>query len=348
MHEPVVIAEYDVRWPERYAAEADAIREALGDEAVAVEHVGSSAVEGLAAKPIVDVLVGLHGDAPGKRAVERIEALGYEARGEAGIPGRSYFRKGRPRRFHMHMVRWGSTFWREQLLFRDYLRAHGERRDAYAALKRHLADRHRADRAAYTEAKAGFVAETLALARQWVRMTAAAGGATALVRAATPFGDASGLWGPHGLVLVTTGSPDEAEFWERIGAHADAPATVPVDAARQAAFAYDLSGLFYGEQPLIPLDLAGMTPFQRRVIAAAQAVQFGHTASYADVALAAGHPRAHRAAGSALAQQPFAFYVPAQRVVRRDGLPSECRFERSGLRRRMLEWEQAIARRSAG
>jgi GrpB-like predicted nucleotidyltransferase (UPF0157 family) len=86
---------------------------------------------------------------------------GYTYRGEAGIPGRHYFRRGEPRSHHLHLVEQGSALWRDHLAFRDRLRAEPALAAAYGALKRRLASRHADDRAAYTEAKAPFIAAVL-------------------------------------------------------------------------------------------------------------------------------------------------------------------------------------------
>jgi GrpB-like predicted nucleotidyltransferase (UPF0157 family) len=180
----------DPRWPEAFAAARAELAGVPG--LVAIEHVGSTSVPGLAAKPIVDLAGGVtdpvildtsaeeawradrsHSIAPaGAPAhvalVEAITRLGYVYRGHAEIPGRLYFRRdtGGRRSEHLHVSLLGGPRWTENLDFRDYLRAHPERADAYAALKRRLAVEH-ADRAAYTDAKAPFIQETLALARAW-------------------------------------------------------------------------------------------------------------------------------------------------------------------------------------
>ena len=164
----VIVVEYDPSWPERYERERAAIVEALGDvmEGVAgIEHVGSTAVPGLAAKPIIDIMVGLRELPVGERCVQPLEALEYEYRGEAGIPGRYYFRKGNPRSHHLHMVEHGSEFWRRHILFRDLLRKRPAVAREYAALKKELAVRYRTDRLAYTEAKTPFIDAALARER---------------------------------------------------------------------------------------------------------------------------------------------------------------------------------------
>ena len=156
----VIIVDYDPQWPALFAQEAEVIRQAVGDGLVAVEHVGSTSIPGLAAKPVIDILVGVTSLAVGVKAVPALEALGYEYRGENGIPGRLYFCKGlvRYRRtHHLHMVETDHEQWTPMLSFRDHLRAHPDDARRYEALKRDLAVQFRDDRRAYTDGKEDFV-----------------------------------------------------------------------------------------------------------------------------------------------------------------------------------------------
>jgi GrpB-like predicted nucleotidyltransferase (UPF0157 family) len=154
---------YDPRWVELFAAEAEKIRAALGDELpLALEHMGSTAVPGLAAKPIIDILGGYPPDAQVGRYIEPLVRAGYVHRGEREIPGREFFRRGEPRSYHLHVTVHGGTFWREHLAFRDVLRARPDIRDAYAALKFELARRFPRDREAYIEGKTAFVRQVVA------------------------------------------------------------------------------------------------------------------------------------------------------------------------------------------
>lgn len=161
----VTLSPYDPRWPGMFEAEKAHLAKALAPYALAIEHIGSTAVQGLEAKATIDILAGIFqlGDAP--RCIERMRALGYEylPEFEAAIPERRYFRKAwkdRPEAehmFHVHLVEVGSDFFERDLLFRDYLRAHPDTASAYAALKRELAAKDGAQREAYTEGKAAFV-----------------------------------------------------------------------------------------------------------------------------------------------------------------------------------------------
>ena len=166
---PVVIVDYDPAWPVRYAAEGALIRGAIGHIVAAIEHVGSTAVPGLGAKPIVDIIVGLHRLDDAVACVPLLEGIGYQyvPEYEAEMPFRRYFRKGTvgARTHHLHMVELGSEFWERHLLFRDYLRVHPEEARRYEELKRRLAAEFGTDRDGYTEAKTAFVRSIEAKAR---------------------------------------------------------------------------------------------------------------------------------------------------------------------------------------
>jgi GrpB-like predicted nucleotidyltransferase (UPF0157 family) len=154
----VRIVEYDERWPALFHAEAARLRHACGSLPVSVEHVGSTAVPGLCAKPVLDILVGRPASVASPEYVRPFERAGYEHRGDRGIAGHQFFRRGQPRAYHIHLVVRDDALWREYLAFRDHLRAHAGAARRYGELKRALAARYPNDREAYIEGKAGFVA----------------------------------------------------------------------------------------------------------------------------------------------------------------------------------------------
>ena len=154
--EPVEVVDHDPGWAEAGAAEAARVAEVL--DAVAVEHVGSTAVPGLAAKPVLDLLAGLPRPAVTVSQIHAMEELGYECLGEFGLPGRIFFHKdARGRRtHHVHAVEHGSDRWRGHLAVRDFLRTHPDEAARYAEIKRAAAART-AGRDAYWEAKSAYV-----------------------------------------------------------------------------------------------------------------------------------------------------------------------------------------------
>ena len=175
----IAIVPYDPCWPDLFVQEAARIREALGESShVAVEHFGSTAVPGLSAKPIIDLLVGVSSVIEARAvAVPKLEALGYAFWYDNPNPDHLFFVKGLPpngpRTHHIHMVEpemfrdpknESFLFW-DRLLFRDYLRAHPDEARRYEAVKRDLAARFPDDREAYTDGKAGYVSEVMKKAR---------------------------------------------------------------------------------------------------------------------------------------------------------------------------------------
>jgi GrpB-like predicted nucleotidyltransferase (UPF0157 family) len=151
---PIVIADYDSVWAQRFERERMEILRVCGAAFVRIEHMGSTAVPGLAAKPIIDILPGLRSldDAP--PLVSQLESIGYEYVPEyeqpnavdEGMPFRRYFRKdvNGERAYHMHMVEADSDFFRTHLLFRDFLRISRADADEYARVKRRVAAEYNA------------------------------------------------------------------------------------------------------------------------------------------------------------------------------------------------------------
>ncbi len=164
----VELVPYDETWPALFEQERARIERVVGSWVEHIEHVGSTAVPGLAAKPILDILIGVRSlPEAQQRCIEPFERLGYEYRGDAGVPGRLFFRKGDPKKsHHLHVAEVGDAFWEHHLLFRDYLRTHQETALEYAGLKRALAECYHDDRAAYTEAKTDFISEVVQRARE--------------------------------------------------------------------------------------------------------------------------------------------------------------------------------------
>jgi GrpB-like predicted nucleotidyltransferase (UPF0157 family) len=161
----VEIEPYDPTWPARFESEAAAIRAALGDGfAYTVVHVGSTAVPGLAAKPIVDILLEIPDRTRWPSLVAPLATLGFVHWAENPDTSKMFFVKGMPpfgsrrtHHVHVHTPEASATLIR----FRDHLRAHPEDAARYAALKRELAARHPTDRDAYTKAKTELVLATL-------------------------------------------------------------------------------------------------------------------------------------------------------------------------------------------
>jgi GrpB-like predicted nucleotidyltransferase (UPF0157 family) len=167
MADEVEIVAPDPTWPAKFTAEAARLRAALPADLVRrIDHIGSTAVPGLAAKPIIDIMLELTDFARAAETVPVLEALGYAFWGDNPDPRHRFFVLGMPpygtgRTHHVHIYALAAKRER-QLRFRDLLRADARAAAAYAALKHRLAAAHRSDREAYTQAKAGFIDDMLA------------------------------------------------------------------------------------------------------------------------------------------------------------------------------------------
>lgn len=163
----VALSEYDPQWPQHYRQEADRLSSATGGESGPIKeiaHIGSTSVPGMLAKPMIDMMVGLRTLADQPALVGVLEGLGYEYKGEFGIPDRHFFVLGNPTTHHVHMVLHGGPFWRLNMLFRDHLRNNPHEARAYEALKRELAVKFANNRESYTKGKDAFIRAMLSRA----------------------------------------------------------------------------------------------------------------------------------------------------------------------------------------
>ena len=165
----IEIVEYDCEWPRLFEGAAARLRAAAPSLIVAVEHIGSTAVPGLAAKPIIDLMPAVAAGHPDDldRCVAPFVDLGYDYVSvyEDEMPFRRFFRLRRAgRQGNVHLVEQGSEFWVRHLAFRDILRTHSDVAAEYAELKRSLAPRYD-DVNDYADAKSGFIETTLAALR---------------------------------------------------------------------------------------------------------------------------------------------------------------------------------------
>ena len=158
----VILREYDPTWPQLYEEWRDRILETCGPLITEVHHIGSTAVPGLLAKPVIDIMAGVADFEDGFSIVRGMQDLDFESRGEFGIPLRHYFNRSD---VHVHVYPVGQGQWHHQLVFRDHQRNHEAARTPYPPLKRKHPAPHPFDRNAYTEAKAAFIAAALAPTR---------------------------------------------------------------------------------------------------------------------------------------------------------------------------------------
>ncbi|MFL7808016.1 MAG: GrpB family protein [Anaerolineae bacterium] len=161
IHEAVEVVPYDPAWPERFEAERAQVTVALGDLALEIHHIGSTAIPDLDAKPIIDTMVTVRHLDDAVDCIAPLQALGYAFVDYPQNIDRRFFRKGKPRTHHLHIVAAGSQSLIDHLAFRDALRADADLRREYQELKRDLRTKYRHDRASYSESKSAFVKKVL-------------------------------------------------------------------------------------------------------------------------------------------------------------------------------------------
>ncbi|MEM2940254.1 MAG: GrpB family protein [Thermoproteota archaeon] len=157
---PIVIVDYNSQWPLLYEEEKKNILAVIGHKALAIEHIGSTAVPGLGAKPIIDIMVCVNNAPDAEECVPLLRRIGYnDVTPEEGNPdwyyclGKGIHSVG----YHLHLMRYGSNFAKKHLIFRDYLRAHPDVAQQYYEIKKIMAAKHRFNRVAYTESKTSFI-----------------------------------------------------------------------------------------------------------------------------------------------------------------------------------------------
>lgn len=172
MADKIIVVPYDPKWPGLFSQVGRTLRLALGETALRIDHIGSTAVPGLDAKPVIDIQISVAELEPTDPYRTPLESIGYIFRADNPDLTKRYFRETPgQRRTHIHVRRAGS--WAEQcaLLFRDYLRAHIEDAQRYAKLKHQLAEKYGEDRLGYTEAKSPFIWGIFHKANLWSQVT---------------------------------------------------------------------------------------------------------------------------------------------------------------------------------
>ncbi|MFM9957216.1 MAG: GrpB family protein [Phycisphaerales bacterium] len=165
----VTLSDYDPQWPEDFRREAERLLNATSSgpdhgPIKEIAHIGSTSIPGMMAKPMIDMMVGLHTLGDVAALIPILNRMGYDYKGEFGIPDRHFFTLGNPTTHHVHMVFHDGPFWKLNLLFRNHLRAHPPEAAAYVALKRELAAKFANNRESYTKGKDAFIRSMLARA----------------------------------------------------------------------------------------------------------------------------------------------------------------------------------------
>ncbi|MGD6792771.1 GrpB family protein [Metabacillus indicus] len=167
MDKEIIIEEYSIDWARQFEQEKRKLSEILGDRVKSIEHIGSTAVEGLGSKPVIDIAAGVNNLETINKFIEPLKQIEYQFVYHKEFPERRFFRKGQWRAgtHHLHFYEFEGEHWNNQLLFRDYLRKNPDDARKYHDLKVYLAEKYRFDRVAYTENKASFIQNILQKAR---------------------------------------------------------------------------------------------------------------------------------------------------------------------------------------
>ncbi|WP_037290596.1 GrpB family protein [Saccharibacillus sacchari] len=160
----IEVVPYDPAWPEEFEKISNALKEWIGDLLIRIEHVGSTSVEGLPAKPIIDLDAVMKSIEVLPEIIERLRLQGFEHQGNLGVEGREAFHPTRDlgfMKFHLYVCPPDGKGYLEHIALRDYLRRHDEARDEYARIKKRLAEAHRTDIDAYVDGKTAFIRQVL-------------------------------------------------------------------------------------------------------------------------------------------------------------------------------------------
>jgi GrpB-like predicted nucleotidyltransferase (UPF0157 family) len=170
----IEIVPYNPVWPKLFEREAEFLRQTLGDVAEKIHHIGNTAVQGLAAKPVVDIIIEVSSLEKLDTLNDKMKSIGYESKGEFGIPRRRYYQKGgNNRTHHLHAFQSGDSHVARHLVFRDYLRANPETAKEYAQLKSAIAKTCDNDISRYCDGKDEYIKELEAKALQAHKFTTA-------------------------------------------------------------------------------------------------------------------------------------------------------------------------------
>ena len=164
----VKIVPYNHKWKEEYKKEEGLLYSIIGEYIIDIQHVGSTSIEGLASKPIIDIAIAVNSLNDVEKFRNLLENAGYHFRGSAGVEGRVMFAKGNEdlRTHYLHIEIFDGALWKNHICFRDYLRLSTESVEEYSRLKKELAAKYEDDRNEYTSAKNEFISSILKKAKQ--------------------------------------------------------------------------------------------------------------------------------------------------------------------------------------
>ncbi|WP_240666627.1 GrpB family protein [Longirhabdus pacifica] len=163
----VKLVDYNPEWEQRFFIEKKRMIDVIGDKVSGIEHIGSTSIKGMPAKPIIDILVGISDVADAFQLIEPFSTIQYEYVHKPELIDRRFFRKGEWGRgtCHVHVCEYHSKEWKEKIWFRDYLSEHPPEAKQYAMVKRTLAVQYAQDRALYSKSKEPFIQAVIEKAR---------------------------------------------------------------------------------------------------------------------------------------------------------------------------------------
>ncbi len=170
---PLQVVPHDPHWPDAFESEAKIVATAFGENVVATHHIGSTSIPNIFSKPVIDMLIEVKEITNVDLRSSEMEWLGYEVKGEFGIPGRRYFRKDNAkgdRTHQIHVFKAGAAEAERHLAFRDYLKSHPIDAQKYSELKRSLAAKHPMNPAGYIDGKDPFIKEIDRKAAEWLSL----------------------------------------------------------------------------------------------------------------------------------------------------------------------------------
>jgi GrpB-like predicted nucleotidyltransferase (UPF0157 family) len=159
--EDIHISKHNLEWTMMYGCEKEQLCKCLGNLIVGIEHIGSTSIPGIYAKPIIDILIGVERMPINENDINNIISLGYEYLGEAGVTGRIYFRKRFPNEYNIHVTRIGSELWNNDIRLRDYLLKNKAEAERYSNLKQSIIAEGVNRLLEYSDRKSNFISELL-------------------------------------------------------------------------------------------------------------------------------------------------------------------------------------------
>ena len=164
--EKIHIEEHNPEWFEQFEFEKKQLCGMLGDAILGIEHIGSTSIPGIWAKPIVDILIGVKSLQLETFIIDKVIELGYEYFGEAGISGRFYFRKRFPEEYNVHITQIGNVIWNNNIILRDYLRNNKDEARKYSDLKQNIISQGVDTLLEYSDRKSSYISELLKKAKK--------------------------------------------------------------------------------------------------------------------------------------------------------------------------------------